>query len=129
MFKLPICPHCGTVYRYRDTEKAIRQKDNECYHCHKRFKAKIFPYMLVEAIVFVVISIGFNLLILSRMYRFSFVPLFAVTLVFLLIIRLLIPFFTHFKKTESSEKKSIQKNKTKSQKKYIKSQSNQKKKK
>ena len=105
MFKLPVCPHCGTVYRYKDTVKELRKKDNECYHCHKEFKAKFFPYCLVEAIVLIAACIGMNLLILSRLSNLNPIPLFAVTLVFILLIIVLIPFFTRFKKTEDLKKK------------------------
>ncbi len=104
MFKLPVCPYCKTVYRYKDTVNAVRKKENECYHCHKKFKAKIFPYILIEAVVFIALSIGMNLLILSRMSSFNLLPLFASTIGFLLIIILLIPFFTCFKKSEEDEK-------------------------
>lgn len=104
MFKLPICPHCSTIYRYGDTKKAIRKKDNECYHCHKTFRTKIFPYVLIEAAVLIAASIGLNVLILFRSSSLSLVPLFAVTVGFLILIYLLIPFFTHFKKTEEDKK-------------------------
>ncbi len=105
MFKLPVCPHCGTVYRYQDTANAVKKKHNECYHCHQRFKAKIFPYVLVEAVILIALSIGANLLILSRMTAFNLFPLFAVTIGFLLLIIVFIPFFTHFIKTEETKKK------------------------
>lgn len=103
MFKLPVCPHCKTVYRYKDTVNAIKEKDNVCYHCHKKFKAKIFPYILVEAILLIALSIGANLLILSRLSTFNLFPLFAVTTGFLLIIIVMIPFFTRFLKTEDEK--------------------------
>lgn len=105
MFKLPVCPHCKTVYRYKDTVNAIKQRDNECYHCHKKFKAKIFPYVLVEALILIALSIGANLFILSRLSTFNLFPLFAVTIGFLLIIIVLLPFFTHFKKTEEDKRR------------------------
>lgn len=106
MFKLPVCPHCGTVYRFKDTAKAIRNKDNECYHCHQRFKAKVFPYMLIEAVILIAGSIGLNLLILSRSSSLNIIPLFAVTLGFILLIVVLIPFFTRFIKTETTKQTS-----------------------
>lgn len=114
MFKLPVCPYCGTVYRYKDTKNAILKKETECYHCHRQFKAKLFPYVLVEAVILIAVSIGANLLILSRMTSFNLFPLFAVTIGFLLIIILLIPFFTHFIKTDNESKKNqIQKKRKK----------------
>lgn len=105
MFKLPVCPYCGTVYRYKDTKNAILKKDTECYHCHQQFKIRLFPYVLAEAAVLIAMCIGVNLLILSRLSSFDLFPLFAVTIGVLLIIILLVPFFTHFIKTDSKQKK------------------------
>lgn len=105
MFKLPVCPHCGTVYRYKDTKNAIVNKENECYHCHKTFRIRIFPYVLIEAIALIAVSIGLNLLILSRMSSLNLIPLFLITFGILIIILILVPFFTHFVKTEDKKKK------------------------
>ena len=104
MFRLPVCPHCGTVYRYKDTKNAIRKKDNTCYHCQKEFRARIFPGIIVGAALPLVICIAINIFMLSRMKEAQLLPLFAVTLVFLLIVYLIIPFFTSFRKTEKDEK-------------------------
>ena len=104
MFKLPVCPHCGTVYRFRDTVKAVAQKENVCYHCQKKFKAKFFPDILVAAAIAIAASIGMNLLILSRITSFNLFPLFAVTIGLLLLVILVIPFFTRFKKIEEAPK-------------------------
>ena len=105
MFRLPVCPHCGTVYRYKDTKDAIRKKDNTCYHCKKEFRARIFPYLLVGALIPLVLCIGMNIFLLTRMENLQLIPLFAVTLLCLLIIYLIIPFFTKFKKSENQNKK------------------------
>lgn len=104
MFKLPVCPHCGTVYRYKDTVKAIRCRENECYHCRKKFKARFFPDILAAVIIASVVSVGMNLLILSRLTSFNLTPLFAVTIGLLLVVVLTIPFFTRFKKIEEAPK-------------------------
>ena len=105
MFRLPVCPHCGTVYRYKDTKAAIKNKENTCYHCQKRFRAKRFPYMIVGALLPVLLSIAVNIFLLTRMKTLQLIPLFAVTLLGLMIVYLIIPFFTKFKKTEEKEKK------------------------
>ena len=104
MFRLPVCPHCGTVYRYKDTKTAIKNKENECYHCQKRFKAKLFPYILVGALIPLILCIALNIFLLTRMTNLQLLPLFAVTIVFLLIIYIIIPFFTKFKKIEDKSK-------------------------
>ena len=100
MFKLPVCPHCGTIYRYKDTKEAIKKKDNVCYHCNKKFRAGIFPGMIVGAILPLIACIAINIFLLTRMKEFQILPLIAVTLIFILIIYLIIPFFTKFRKTD-----------------------------
>ena len=100
MFKLPVCPYCGTIYRYKETKAAVKEKDNECYHCHKKFKAKLLPFALIDAAIVIVLSIGANLLILSRSTTLNVFVLFLVTLGFLLIGYLLLPFFARFVKTD-----------------------------
>lgn len=111
MFRLPVCPHCGTVYRYKDTKQAIRNKENTCYHCQKRFRAKMFPYILVGVILPLALCIGLNIFLLTRMTDLQLLPLFGVTLGFMLIIYLIIPFFTKFKKIEDGSKEQSNKKK------------------
>ena len=108
MFHLPVCPHCGTVYRYKDTRQAIKNKDNTCYHCQKRFRARLFPTILVGAIIPLVLCIAINIFLLTRMTNLQLLPLFAVTLGFLLIVYIIIPFFTKFKKIEEESNEKSQ---------------------
>ena len=108
MFHLPVCPHCGTVYRYKDTRQAIKNKDNTCYHCQKRFRARLFPTIFVGAIIPLVLCIAINIFLLTRMTNLQLLPLFAVTLGFLLIVYIIIPFFTKFKKIEEESNEKSQ---------------------
>ena len=110
MFRLPVCPHCGTVYRYGDTKKAQRQKINTCYHCKKQFRAKLLPYVAVEALVLAAICVGINILLLTRMTEMNLVLLFAVTFVFLLLIYVLYPFFMTFAKIREKNKQKTEHN-------------------
>lgn len=112
MFRLPVCPHCGTIYRYKDTKKAIKNKENTCYHCNKRFRAKVIPGILVGAAVPIILNILINILILSSMKEAQLLPMTVITLIFLLIIFLIIPFFTGFVKVEE-EAKDISKRRNK----------------
>ena len=105
MFRLPICPHCGTVYHYKEVRNAVKKKENTCYHCEKKFRARLFPGILIAAVIPITLSILLNLVMLNRMQEMQLLPLFAVTLVFLLIIYLIIPFFVSFKKNEKNENK------------------------
>ena len=105
MFRLPICPHCGTVYHYKEVRNAVKKKENTCYHCEKKFRARLFPGILIAAVIPIALSILLNLVMLNRMQEMQLLPLFAVTLAFLLIIYLIIPFFVSFKKNEKNDNK------------------------
>lgn len=104
MFRLPVCPHCGTVYRYRDTKDAMKQRENTCYHCKKKFRAALMPYVLIEALALAAVCVVVNILLLKGMKELSLIPLFAVTVVFILLIYLLYPFFLRFKIIEEDVK-------------------------
>lgn len=111
MLRLPVCPHCGTVYRYRETAAAHRQKENTCYHCGGRFRVRRTPYIWIEVLILLPLCVGFNLLLLTRMERLNLFALFASTVVFLTVGYFLAPFFSRFVKTEEKEKKIPQKRK------------------
>lgn len=109
MFRLPKCPHCGTIYRYKDVGKAIRNKDNICYHCEKEFKAKIFPGIAVGAGIPIILAVALNIIMLTNMKNLDLIPLFIITMLAILIVMLLIPYFTRFIKTDEDSYKENQK--------------------
>ena len=109
MFRLPVCPHCKTVYHYKDTKKATKEKISVCYHCKKEFKASIFPGIFIIGAIVVALNILVNILLLSRMTGLNLLLLFIVTILFLGLIYILLPFFTTFSKTEDSNKKTNKK--------------------
>ena len=71
----------------------------------------MFPYILVGAILPLALCIGLNIFLLTRMTDLQLLPLFGVTLGFMLIIYLIIPFFTKFKKIEDESKEKNNKKK------------------
>lgn len=71
----------------------------------------MFPYILVGAILPLALCIGLNIFLLTRMTDLQLLPLFGVTLGFMLIIYLIIPFFTKFKKIEDESKEKSNKKK------------------
>ena len=105
MFRLPVCPHCGTVYRYKDTKDAIKKKKNVCYHCKKDFTARLFPYALVLLGISAVMSITINIILLNRMETLNLIALIAVTSAFIMIAIILLPFFVKFKKEDITKDK------------------------
>lgn len=109
MLRLPVCPHCGTVYRYRDTVAANSQKKNTCYHCGGRFRVRRTPYIWIEVLILLPLCVGFNILLLTRMAKLNLVALFVSTVAFLLLGYFLAPFFSRFVKTDEKEKNNPQK--------------------
>ena len=115
MFRIPTCPHCGTVYRYGDVFKIIyrdrfqrkknAEKTIECYHCQQRFEVRYLSGVMIAAIIWAALSIGTNLLLLSRMTRLDLVVMFIITIAYMAIAILLLPFFVSFKKCEKEKKK------------------------
>lgn len=112
MFKLPVCPHCGTVYRYKDVAEILKQRfgmtkngDPICYHCKKKFKSSLIPGIFVLIPIWLLLNIGTLLLMLSRMSSLNIVLLFIITILYIMLMVLLIPFFVTFKKTEKKSKK------------------------
>ena len=71
----------------------------------------MFPYILVGAILPLALCIGLNIFLLTRMTDLQLLPLFGVTLGFMLITYLIIPFFTKLKKIEDESKEKSNKKK------------------
>ena len=112
MFRLPVCPHCKTVYHYKDTKRTLKEKNTVCYHCQKPFRATLFPGILIIGGIVLVLSILTNILLLTRMTSLNLIVLFLSTLIYLGLLYLLIPFFISFKKTDQ-ENQNHQTNKKK----------------
>lgn len=106
MFRLPVCPHCGTIYRYGDVHRALRHGESACYHCQRPFALRRLPGLAVEALIIVPLCIGFNILMMTRMQRLNLPVLFISTVIFILLYGLLMPFFIRFtpnrKKTDEN---------------------------
>ena len=82
------CPHCGTVYRYRDLLRMIKQRKKErketvCYHCKKTFSASLFPRIIPVGIVWLILSIGTNILLLSGMKELNIPIMMIVTVIYI----------------------------------------------
>lgn len=100
MFKLPTCPYCDTVYRYKDVSD-IKEKEHKCYHCDKPFEVKKMPYILILIFITAVLCVALNLLILFNMVNFNIWLLLIPTACIIFVAKFLIPFFVKFKKTET----------------------------
>lgn len=97
MFKLPVCPHCGTIYRYKDVKKELEKKESSCYHCGEKFKISKKKFLILFLIIALITAI-FDIL---ELYMISGTNLFGMIITNVIVITvgfLLIPYFTQFKK-------------------------------
>lgn len=104
MFKLPVCPHCHTVYRYKDVKCVMNKKELECYNCKKKIKIS-HKGILVLILIAVLLSIGSTFLIFNIFHNATAIAAYIATLLIIILGFLARPFFVSFKSNESIEKK------------------------
>lgn len=100
--KLPVCPHCSTIYRYSDVRKTVGKKSCICYHCKREFKVskgKIFILFLLIALFCAI----FGVLELYCVPTLSFVAAVVSNIIIILIGLLLVPYFIMYRKPDSDE--------------------------
>ena len=90
MPKLPVCPHCHTIYRYDDVRKLIFEKEHTCYHCDKNFRISKKNVL----ILFLIIEIIASALNVFELYMMAdFMVLIITNIISLLIGIILVPYF------------------------------------
>lgn len=104
MMKLPVCPHCNTIYRYGDVKNLIYKKGETCYHCKKNFKVRKIKILILFLIIALITAI-FDFFELYVMTGTSFLTLMITNIIALTIGVLLIPFFVRFEKTDTKTKR------------------------
>jgi membrane protein YdbS with pleckstrin-like domain len=97
VFKLPICPHCRTIYRYGDVRKNLNTKIHTCYHCKKQFKTS-FSGLWILLLIIIAIGIIVNLIEISVFARTNVTALLVTNIILVLFFLLFVPFFTKFRK-------------------------------
>ncbi len=105
MFRLPTCPHCGTVYRYGDVTRERKKKNHTCYHCERPFSVRHLPGMLIPSGIGIALCILTNVLLLDRMKVLNLILLFVITLLYIGLIILASPFFTRFKSGDETKRR------------------------
>ena len=97
MFKLPVCPHCQTIYRYGDVRKNLNTKIHTCYHCKKKFKTS-FSGLWLLLLFIVAVGITVNLIEITIFASTNVIALLVTNIVLILFFLLFVPFFTKFRK-------------------------------
>lgn len=64
MFKLPICPHCKTVYYYNEVMKN-KDKICTCYNCKNKFRQSKKVGYLILFLIIAVITVAINILVIN----------------------------------------------------------------
>ena len=104
MFKLPVCPHCHTVYRYKDVRRVMNKKEQECYNCKKKMKISRKGFWIL-ALIAVLLSVGSTFLIFNIFQNTTAIAAYIATLLIIILGFFARPFFISFKSNESIEKK------------------------
>lgn len=99
MFRLPVCPHCHTVYRYGDVKKVSKKKIEKCYHCKKDFKVSKSGILILLLIV-IAIGIEVNIFQINVFNNINFAVMFVTNIVLVIMAVLFLPFFVSFKKNK-----------------------------
>lgn len=97
MFKLPVCPHCKTIFRYKDVKKEAVKKECTCYHCGKKFRVSKKKILILFLIIALITAI-FDVLALYMIADTSFIGLMILNIIAVTAGFFLIPYFTEFKK-------------------------------
>lgn len=97
MFKLPVCPHCKTIFRYKDVKKEAVKKECTCYHCGKKFRVSKKKILFLFLIIALITAI-FDVLALYMIAGTSFIGLMILNIIAVTAGFFLIPCFVEFKK-------------------------------
>lgn len=97
MFKLPVCPHCKTIYRYKDVKKEAVKKECKCYNCGKKFRVSKKKILILFLIIALITGI-FDVLALYMIAGTSFIGLMILNIIAVTAGFFLIPYFIEFKK-------------------------------
>lgn len=102
MPKLPVCPHCNTIYRYRDVSRILNKKSEVCYNCKKSFEIKRKKYLILFLIIALFCAI-FDVFELYMVAQTNFILLVVTNILFICIGLIFRPFFIRFENTDNKK--------------------------
>ena len=111
MLKLPVCPYCHAIYKYREVQKSTKFKTAKCYHCKRVYKISYIPGRISILVVAGVLLMIFNVLILYTSKGINIFLMLIVTMLGIVAAVLLFPLTVFYQKINYSKKnkKSIKK--------------------
>ena len=95
--KLPVCPHCNTVYHYADVRGLMKKKEAECYHCKKDFKISKGEIWLLVLILLAVCT-AVDIIFLNVFKNMTAIGVFVINIILVAIAFVLTPFYIKFKR-------------------------------
>lgn len=96
MKKLPVCPHCNTIYRYSDIRKIMNKKTVVCYHCKMSFKVERKNFLILFLIIALFCAI-FDVFELYMVAQTNFIFLVVTNVVFIYLGLVFRPYFVKLK--------------------------------
>lgn len=106
--KLPVCPYCHSVYRYRDVVN-ISEKRHNCYHCGRAFEVSKATGRTVLMLIVCCVLISFNVLLFYTSKNINIVVMAITDAAFIAAAIMLFPFTVKFravKMTKSEKRKN-----------------------
>ena len=103
MFKLPVCPYCHTVYRYKDVLRVMKKKQNECYNCGKTMKISKKGYWKILVIA-LILSAASTFVIMSIFENATVIAPYIATVILILAAFFARPFFIKFISNEQKKR-------------------------
>jgi hypothetical protein len=100
MPKLPVCPHCGTIYRYGDVNKIMGEKSHTCYHCKKNFAVSKKKFLILFLIIALFCAI-FDVFELCMVANINFIALMVTNIIIIIAGLIFRPLFVKFCKLDS----------------------------
>lgn len=103
MYKLPLCPYCGSRFLYGQVRDAAKKPSLQCGYCKRTIAVKYKKYrnrhFLISALVMVLINIG--MLALLSMTDATVLPyLLVLTVIMVCVAYLLLPYTVRFVKPD-----------------------------
>lgn len=105
MIKLPVCPHCNTVFYYSDVVRLSKNKIGECYHCKKTFKVSKWKGRVIFYCIFAVLISLLDVIFLHITDTKTAIPIIVFTLICVVVSLLFLPYTVRFKSKEKIKNK------------------------
>lgn len=95
---LPLCPHCGARFFYRQVNRTKKDGEGVCPHCGGKFRIVYRKQRVLLFLAVAALAVAVNILLLWGLEVNTVIPLYTVTLLFVLFAFVLVPFVVRYEK-------------------------------